>query len=279
MAITAKVHEALVSRVASKQPAIVKCGSFPDRLLKAHVDQVATVAAVTDFWASDVKVYNTKVAIDEFLQGLKPGMTAEVTITTGATKEHVLTVPVQAVIGGAEMAGKRQVFVMNGRGADKRDIEIGESNDKMVEVKSGLKEGDEVVINPKVLLGDEKVKTREAGNGKPTENGESAPKAEQPKAGGAGKGPAGGPGGGPGGPGAGPGAGGAGPGGPGSDSKKGGPGGFKADPDMQKKMQEFDEKMKKGSAQERKTLLEQIPESFRDQVKKRYKDQGLQIAD
>src|SRR5262249_14129918 len=187
MALTAKVHEALVSRVAAKQPAIIKCGSFPDRLLKGHVDQVATVAAVTDFWASDVKVYNTKIAIDEYLAGLKPGMTSEVTITTGATKEHVLTAPVQAVIGGAEMAGKRQVFVMNGRIPEKRDIEIGESNDKMVEIKSGLKEGEEIVLNPKVLLGDEKIKTREAGSGKGAEGSEAPAKGAEPKAGAPGK--------------------------------------------------------------------------------------------
>ena len=39
----------------------------------------------------------------------------------------------------------------------------------MVEVREGLDEGDEVVINPKVLLGDkDKTKTREPGDSKET---------------------------------------------------------------------------------------------------------------
>jgi RND family efflux transporter MFP subunit len=273
MAITAKVHEALVSRVKSGQKAVVRCDSFPDRVLGAHVDQVATVAAQTDWWASDVKVYNTKVAIDEFLEGLKPGMSAEVTITTGATREHVLTIPVQAVLGGAEMAGQRQVFVLGNNGPEKRNIVIGESNDKNVEVKEGLQEGDQVVLNPKALIGEEKVKTRDGKeNGKNGKGGEESGKGDQ-------KGPAakGGPGG--------PGAGKAGPGGPGGAGGPGSPGGAggakgKMDQESMKKMvQEFDAKMKKASPEERKKLLQQVPEAYRDITKQRLKGQGIDVPD
>ncbi|HMF15023.1 MAG TPA: efflux RND transporter periplasmic adaptor subunit, partial [Gemmataceae bacterium] len=86
MAVDVRVHEALVSRVKPGQVASVKCDSFPDRLLKGSVDQVATMAAQGDWWSSDVKVYSTKVAVDEYLEGLKPGMSAEVTVTTGAPR-------------------------------------------------------------------------------------------------------------------------------------------------------------------------------------------------
>jgi multidrug resistance efflux pump len=276
MAITAKVHEALVSRVGPKQKAVVKCDSFPDKLLAAHIDQVATVAAQTDFWASDVKVYNTKVAIDDYLEGLKPGMSAEVTITTGATREHVLTVPVQAVLGGAEMAGNREIYVMTSHGPEKKSITIGASNDKMVEVTKGLEQGDEVVLNPKSLLGDEKVKTHEPKSAHPGkgDNGNGG----EPKAGppGAGKGP-----GGPGGPGAGPGmgkGGAAGPGGAGGEGK----GGFQQPTDEQKKQwQENMDKLKKAKPEERKKLFEQmIPdEERRKMVKPFLKQQGVDIPD
>ena len=69
-----------------------------------------------------------------------------------------------AVVGGAEGGTKRRVFVVTPDGSVERDVELGMFNDKMVEVLSGLAEGDEVVINPKVLVGD-RAKTREdAGN-------------------------------------------------------------------------------------------------------------------
>src|SRR5262249_20278681 len=152
-----------------------------------QVDQVATVAALTDWFSSDVKVYQTKVGVGEYLEGLKPGMSAEVTITTGAPREHVLVVPVEAIIGGAEMGGKRQLYAMTAKGPELRDVVIGDSNDKMVEIKDGVVENDEVVLNPKVLLGDNRVKTREPGSGRSSEEGKDSEAAKgAPKAGGAG---------------------------------------------------------------------------------------------
>ena len=48
-----------------------------------------------------------------------------------------------------------------------RDIELGRSNEKMVEVHKGLKEGDHVVLNPQPLLVGEHSKLKAAtGSGK-----------------------------------------------------------------------------------------------------------------
>jgi multidrug resistance efflux pump len=277
MAIDTRVHEALISRVKAGQTATIKCDSFPDRILNGRVDQVATVAAQTDWFSSDVKVYQTKVAIDEYLDGLKPGMSAEVTITTGAPREHVLAVPVQAVLGGAEMAGNREIFVMTAKGPERRQIVLGESNDRMVEVTKGLQEGDEVVLNPKALLGEEKVKTHEPGKTKAAEEsngqapaGKGGPGAGDTKGGTGGKQP-----GGPGGQGGGPGAGKAGPAGAGK-------GGFQQPTAEQKKQwQENLEKLKKAKPEERKKLFEQmIPdEERRNMVKPFLKQQGIDIPD
>jgi HlyD family secretion protein len=188
MQVNVKVHEALISRVTSGQPATIRVDAFPSRLLRGKVKQVATVASQTDFFSSDVKVYQTLVSLEETLEGLKPGMSAEVTIQVGADLENVLTVPVQAVWGGADLGKVRKCFVRTPNGCEERDIVVGLSNDRMAEVKSGLAAGEEVVINPKVLLGD-KVKTRQAASEKPAINGgddltpEPAPKAEPGKGG------------------------------------------------------------------------------------------------
>jgi hypothetical protein len=73
-----------------------------------------------------------------------------------------LTVPVQAVIGGTEMGAKREVFIKNGTAFDRKQVTLGISNEKVVEIREGLSEGDEIVINPKVLLGpDDKTRTRD----------------------------------------------------------------------------------------------------------------------
>jgi hypothetical protein len=110
--------------------------------------------------ASDVKVYSTLVSIDDPVPGMKPGMSAEVTIHVNKTIEDVLAIPVQAIVGGAESGATRKVFVMTPGGPEEREVQLGLSNEKMAEVKSGLQAGDQVVVNPKALVGNA-VKTRE----------------------------------------------------------------------------------------------------------------------
>jgi HlyD family secretion protein len=164
-------------RVSDGMKASIRIDAFQDRLLTGHVKSVATVAAQQDWSSSDVKLYTTMVSIDESLEGLKPGMSAEVTIHVEGTGEPVLTVPLQAVIGGAEMGRKRKVFVMEGTTPREREVTLGLSNEKVVEVREGLQEGETVVLNPRVLVGD-RVKTRqmnESGRDDGTP-GESRPK-------------------------------------------------------------------------------------------------------
>jgi RND family efflux transporter MFP subunit len=162
MQVAAKVHEALVSRVKGDQPAVIRVDAFPGRLIKGRVKSVATVASQADFFSSDVKVYQCNVALDEYVEGLKPGMSAEVTILVGSVLENVLTVPVHAIVGSAEMGKERMIYVMTPSGPQERRIVVGMSNDKMAEIRSGLEEGDQVVLNPRAILGDS-AKVREQG--------------------------------------------------------------------------------------------------------------------
>lgn len=144
--------------------------------------------------------------------GLKPDYSAEVTVQVDPGETKVLTVPIQAVVGTADMGANRKVYVMEDGQPQEREVELGVFNDKKVEVRSGLKEGDVVVINPKAILGDKARGVRDEGD---------------PSGRGAGKGP-GGPGGGkPGGQGAGGGGKPGGQNGPGGGTLpgSGGPGG------------------------------------------------------
>jgi hypothetical protein len=169
------------------------------------------VASQQDWLSADVKVYQTYVSIDEPLEGLRPDMSAEVSIVTDAHRDNVLTIPVQCILGSSEPGDNRRVFVSTPQGPVEREITLGLSNDKMVEVKSGLEEGEQVALNPRVLLSD---KDKAAAQPPPQKKG--------------GPGEGGYPGGGKGG---GPGAGGEGKKGPwpgagaGGEDKKGWPGG------------------------------------------------------
>lgn len=164
------------------QRAMIRIDAFPDKLLAGHVKSVATVASQQDWMSADVKVYQTLVSIDESVDGLKPGMSAEVTIEIEGSSDEVLALPLQAIIGGAEMGPYRKCFVKVGDSYQERDIVVGLANEKMAEIRRGLEEGDEVVLNPRALLGD-KAKVRTVDDERAGPGGESKKKG-RPKAGG-----------------------------------------------------------------------------------------------
>lgn len=154
MRVNTKVHEALVARVQPGQPALVRVDAFPDRILHGQVEAVATLSSQPDWLSSDVKVYTTQVRIDESVSGLKPGMSAEVTIVLGDPLDQVLTVPIQAILGSPKMGKQRRCAVRTSNGAEQRTVVVGQSNAMMAEIKEGLREEDEVILNPRAVLGD-----------------------------------------------------------------------------------------------------------------------------
>lgn len=179
----------------------VRVDAKPDQKYRGRVRMKAGVASQQDWMSADVKVYQTIVSIDDSdVTGLRPDMSAEVTIETAPATDKVLAVPIQAVMGGTEAGAEREVYVLDSAAQpQKKTVRLGAYNDRLVEVKDGLAEGDVVVLNPKVL--DSKARTREEGD--PTGRGASKtggrPGGDKSKGGGTKGGPpggAGGPGGG-----------------------------------------------------------------------------------
>lgn len=167
------------------QEATIKVDAKSELTLKGRVRSVARVASQADSWMSDVKLYPTIVVVEDKVEGLNPDMSAEVTIHIRGIKD-VLTVPLQSVVGGSELGSKRKVYVKTAAGGyEDREVVLGIYNDKVIEVREGLVEGDEVVINPKVLMGDSKQKTRDgaapAADG--AKGGQGSKKAAPPEAG------------------------------------------------------------------------------------------------
>jgi len=71
-------------------------------------------------------------------------MTAQVRIFANELP-NVLVVPVQAVV---EKEGKHYAYVADRfRGIERRDLEVGETDERYVQIKSGLGEGERVILD------------------------------------------------------------------------------------------------------------------------------------
>ena len=124
---------------------------MPDLRLKGRVHKVAVLPDATSrYYNPTLKVYTTEVLIEDPLPAeLKPGVSgrAEIVITNLV---NVLAVPIQAV---TSVKGEQVCFI--GRTREKRRVEVGLYSDKLIEIKSGLKEGDEMLMAPLLVESDE----------------------------------------------------------------------------------------------------------------------------
>ncbi len=171
MQMKVKIHESMVKKVKEKQKAEVRIDAYPNQVLHGTVKSVATMANAAGFWDRFVKEYETIVTIDDLPleAGLKPGFTGQVKILVNQLPD-VLMVPVQAV---GQKEAKYYCYVVGRKGIEPREVIAGENNDKFVEIKEGLEEGEKVVLDARARLAAE----AKANEGKP----EELPKQKSPE--------------------------------------------------------------------------------------------------
>jgi HlyD family secretion protein len=145
MLVEIRVHESHVLQVRPGLDAYVTVDSIPDQRFKAKVRKVAVLPNSQDrFFNPNLKVYSTDVLIEDELPDLKPGVSARAEIIV-TNLVGALTVPLQSV---TTVKGKQVCYVQNGTGVNAVPVIVGNFNDQFIEIKSGIKEGDRVMLSP-----------------------------------------------------------------------------------------------------------------------------------
>jgi len=156
MAVDASVSESDIGAVAAGQDVAFTVDAFPADTFHGRVEQVRN-APVT---IQNVVTYDVVVGVENRELRLKPGMTANVTITT-ASRPDALRVPTSALrfrppavagdsgaAAAADMPAERGARVWIA-GADDHPrlvaITTGVADDRFTEVTAGLREGDLVI--------------------------------------------------------------------------------------------------------------------------------------
>ena len=140
--VQGKVDEADIAHVYLNQPARIKVESFRDRVFSGRVTKIAPLGVEKD----NVTTFEVRVSIDNPGGELKANMTANAEILLDEHK-GVLSVPENAVMydpqknATVEIPDKRQK-----EGKRKIPVTVGLSNGSVTEILSGLKEGDQVIL-------------------------------------------------------------------------------------------------------------------------------------
>jgi HlyD family secretion protein len=160
MQVEASVDEADIGQVQEGQDVTFTVDSYPDTIFKAKVRQVRKAPVETQ----NVVSYLVIIDVDNLDGKLLPGMTANVEIITGA-KANVMRVPTNALRfrpraadRDEEKPGKKDAPqpALYIAGADpyrptKKKVQIGLQGDDYVEITSGLKAGDKILVRTKSL--------------------------------------------------------------------------------------------------------------------------------
>jgi RND family efflux transporter MFP subunit len=157
MQVKTSVHESVLDQIKPGLRATIRVEPFPDRVYQGTVESVAVLPDRGSYWGSDTKVYETIVTLDDEVEQLKPGMTAVAEIHVDRL-EDVLSVPVQAVV---QIGRQTWCYVDNAGRVERRDIKLGRTNDKLVQILKGLDEGTRVVLNPMAIIDEAEQKEAE----------------------------------------------------------------------------------------------------------------------
>ncbi len=145
MQMKVKVHESVVKKITPGLSAEIVMDALPGRTLRGTVKSVGTMAHQEGFWSQGGKEYMTIVSVDDLPEsaGIKPGMTGEVRIQVKRLTDVVMA-PVPAV---SEIDGQHVAYVVGPTGVERREVVVGENNEKFVAIESGLSEGEKVALD------------------------------------------------------------------------------------------------------------------------------------
>ncbi len=181
MEVEAEIDETDIVDVHLGQTARIKVDAFPDTTFAGMVKEIANTAITRNRGTQEeVTNFTVKVVMVDNQPRLRPGMTATMEIET-AVRDSVLRTPIQAIVarnpsreeaarereekrargedkGGAQAAEPEEdegpaarregVYVFRDGHVVFVPVETGVSDDRWIEVQSGLADGDRVVTGP-----------------------------------------------------------------------------------------------------------------------------------
>ena len=141
--VNADVYEDQLTYIKQGTSVKIKTPAYPNETFNASVDQIGSTLD------PDKHTVAVRCVVANARGQLKPGMFATVVLRAAAT-ETAITVPASAIIVEGDL---RSVFIEESPGKYiKRSVETGSEIDGAVVIRTGLKEGERVVVRGSLLI-------------------------------------------------------------------------------------------------------------------------------
>lgn len=143
----AEIDESSIAEIKEGQEVKVSLDAFADSELLGKVSTVASTASST---LTGGNIFIVEISFNETRDDIKVGMKGDAEITV-QTSEKILSIPLNALFS----QGKTEfVYRLDGEKIYKTEVSTGIKNDDIVEISSGLKAGDSVVLAGEIALED-----------------------------------------------------------------------------------------------------------------------------
>ncbi|RED46087.1 efflux RND transporter periplasmic adaptor subunit [Seonamhaeicola aphaedonensis] len=134
-------NEVDIRKIKKGLKAKIGFDAFPDIELDGVVTDVANVGETKA--GSDIKLFQVLIKLNETNKNIRPGMTTSNKILTHQ-EDNVLIMPLEAVFSKDSISYS---YVKSGYTINKQEVKLGFSNNEVVIIENGLKEGDIVYLN------------------------------------------------------------------------------------------------------------------------------------
>lgn len=143
MYVEAFIDEADVAKVRTGQKVHITMDAYMGKIFAGGVYSISPVVLGGK---QETRTFEVRVRFKESDAVIKPGMSADIEIIIDSIQD-VMVIPSQAII---ERDGKKLVYAVKGSRAVLTAVETGRSNWSFTEIRSGIKENDEIAVSTDV---------------------------------------------------------------------------------------------------------------------------------
>ncbi|EHQ91777.1 efflux RND transporter periplasmic adaptor subunit [Desulfosporosinus youngiae] len=162
MNVEAQLNEVDAGKVRVGGKAIISSKMLGETTVQGTIVEISpTAVAKPSVQGNASPTVGVKIRLDKAPLELKPGFTVTIEIVI-ATKEGIIAVPQEALF---QEGNKNYVYRIQAGRLEKTEVTLGIGNDTHQEITSGLKAGDQVVLNPSTDFSEGMLVAPEVGSG------------------------------------------------------------------------------------------------------------------